>query len=153
MSGELLRFRWARPGGPWHEAACTLRYEELRRPLGMPRGSERYEAEEDALHLVAVAGGSVVASVTFHPDGAGGGRLLQMAVGAAQQRTGVGSALVQELERRLAERDIRSVTLHARDTAVGFYERLGYEGFGAPYVEVGIAHRSMQKEITAKPGR
>ena len=42
--------------GPDGAPVETLRYEALRRPLGMPPGSEIYEAEESSYHLVALDG-------------------------------------------------------------------------------------------------
>lgn len=146
--GEL-GFSWARPGGTLHAAERALRFEELRRPLGMPPGSERYGAEDACLHLVAREADRVIACVLFHPDGEGGGRLLQMAVTRARQRRGVGRALVGELERRLVARGVREVTLHARAHALGFYERLGYTSFGEPYHELGIPHRHMRKQLSS----
>ena len=39
----------------------------------------------------------------------------------------------------------RLLTLHARETAVAFYLRLGYRVVGEPFVEVTIPHRTMEK--------
>ena len=38
--------------------------------------------------------------------------------------------------------------MHARDTAVPFYEKLGYLCCGEPFEEVGIAHIKMQKQLS-----
>jgi ribosomal protein S18 acetylase RimI-like enzyme len=135
--------------GPLHRGALDLRYRVLRAPLGMPPGSERYGAEDACLHFVAVAAGLVVGCVVFHPQSETGGRLLQMAVDPAWQGRGVGRLLVEELEREVGRRGFRSVLLHARQGAIGFYERLGYECEGEPYVEVGIPHRTMIKALPA----
>lgn len=141
--------RFIDPDDPAYEAERELRYQVLRRPLGDPRGSEAFPFEAQSLHLVATIGPEVVGCVLFHPDGRGGGRLFQMAVRADLQGTGVGRALVQALQARLKEEGLREITLHAREHAVGFYQRLGYACFGAPYLEVGIPHRHMRKDLTA----
>lgn len=39
----------------------------------------------------------------------------------------------------------RKIVLNARKTAVGFYEKLGYERKGDMFTEVGIAHFKMLK--------
>jgi predicted GNAT family N-acyltransferase len=44
------------------------------------------------------------------------------------------------------------MVLHARDTAVPFYEALGYEAFDDPFVEVAIPHRKMRKALAGGPG-
>jgi predicted GNAT family N-acyltransferase len=70
-----------------------------------------------------------------------------MAVEPARQGTHVGQALVRELEQEVSRRGFRTVTLHARETAVGFYARLGYQVFGEPFTEVGVPHRHMRREL------
>lgn len=144
---DALTLHLAELDGALHRGALDLRFRVLRAPLGMPAGSERYVAEDACLHLVAVAAGSVVGCVVFHPQSPTGGRLLQMAVDPTWQGRGVGRRLVEELEREVARRGFRRVLLHARQGAIGFYERLGYECEGEPYVEVGIPHRTMVKAL------
>ena len=39
------------------------------------------------------------------------------------------------------------MVLHARQTAVPFYERLGYETYGEPFVEVTIPHIAMRMAL------
>ena len=39
------------------------------------------------------------------------------------------------------------MVLHARETAVGFYEKLGYKTSGDKFIEVTIPHFPMQKEL------
>lgn len=153
-----MKCQFAATNSPLHRSALELRYQVLRVPLGMPRGSEVYAAEDACLHLVAVApnaeeSDTVVGCVVFHPNGEGlgdhSGRLLQMAVATEAQGQGVGRQLVETLEHHIAAKGITLVTLHAREVAFGFYESLGYEYDGEPYVEVGIPHHNMRKRLTA----
>ena len=83
----------------------------------------------------------------FHPEGAGTGRLFQMAVEPARQGQQLGTQLVRSLEAEVVKRGFRAMTLHARDSAVGFYARLGYQVFGEEFVEVGIPHRHMRRVL------
>ena len=48
-----------------------------------------------------------------------------------------------------AARGFREMTLHARESVVGFYERLGYAAEGSPFIEVTIPHRAMRKTLEA----
>ncbi len=127
-----------------YESEQDLRYRVLRAPLGMTRAEVTFAGEENALHVVATADERVVACVLF--DFASG-RLRAMAVDPSRQRAGVGARLVRALEAELRARGIDRVTLHARADVVGFYERLGYAVTGDPFVEVGIAHRLMAKDL------
>lgn len=141
------QFVYAAPGDPLYVAECALRFRVLREPLGYTPDDVVFPFEAEALHLLAVRGDAVVGCVLFHPDGSDGGRLLQMAVEPGLQGQGLGRRLVQRLEADLADRGVRTVVLHARHHAIGFYERLGYACFGAPYEEVGMPHRNMQKAL------
>jgi len=119
----------------------------LRQPLGFTRDAVVFPFEAESLHLVALDAGRVVGCVLFHPEGTESGRLFQMAVEPDRQGTGLGTLLVRALEAEVVRRGFREVILHARETAVGFYARLGYAPIGAPYTEVGIPHQNMRRAL------
>ncbi|TNF33253.1 MAG: GNAT family N-acetyltransferase [Deltaproteobacteria bacterium] len=148
--GAALLLRWVAPdeADAGYVGERDLRWRVLRQPLGMPPGSEVNAAEARCLHLVAEDGeGQVVGCVIFRVDPGETGQLMQMAVDPSLQGQGVGRALVAEVERRVAADGVREITLHARQVALGFYERLGYAVYGEPYTEVGIPHRHMRKAL------
>jgi ribosomal protein S18 acetylase RimI-like enzyme len=107
----------------------------------------QFPFEAESLHLLALDGPRVVGCVLFHPEGPRTGRLLQMAIEPDRQGQGLGKRLVHALEEEVGRRGFDEVTLHARETAVGFYAGLGYVPFGAPYTEVGIPHRNMRRGL------
>lgn len=144
-----VRIGSTEPQGPAYAGERELRYQVLRRLLGLPRGSERFAFEEDCLHVVACAEGRTVGCVLFHPETPTGGRLLQMAVAGPWRRRGLGRALVQHLEGLLSQRGVATLHLHARLEAVRFYQRLGYGVVGRPFWEVGIGHRHMQRTLAS----
>jgi predicted GNAT family N-acyltransferase len=124
-----------------------LRFRVLREPIGHPRTAVTFPFEKESLHLVAVDDDRVIGCVLFHPESEHSGRLYQMAVASGLQKAGVGTKLVRRLEDEVRGRGFGEVTLHARQTAVPFYERLGYACFGEPYTEVGLPHRSMRRDL------
>lgn len=85
--------------------------------------------------------------VLFHPEGPDTGRLFQMAVEPSRQGQHIGQQLVRTLEAEVSSRGFRTVTLHARQAATGFYARLGYAVFGEPFTEVGVPHRHMRRTL------
>ncbi len=130
---------------PRYEGELDLRFRVLREPLGMARDTVRFERDPECLHLVAVnADGTVVGCVLFDFES---GRLRAMAVDVARQRGGVGRLLIGGLEEELRRRGLTLVHLHARAHVVGFYEKLGYVAYGEPFLEVGIPHRTMKKQL------
>ena len=122
-----------------------MRFRVLREPLGFSRADVIVEGEDDSLHLAAVDAGCVVACVMLTPSSPTCGKLRQMAVHPSLQRTGLGRALVRHLEQALNAQGFNEIELHARDHAVGFYEKLGYACEGGPFVEVGLQHFRMRK--------
>lgn len=56
---------------------------------------------------------------------------------------GVGGALMDAVERYARAQGHRSVLVHAQESVVPFYERLGYAAEGATFDEAGIPHRRM----------
>lgn len=72
-----------------------------------------------------------------------------MAVSSEEQRRGVGSKLVNHLECVVRALGVSSVALHARQDARTFYEKLGYAIASEPYLEVGIPHVGMVKDLSS----
>jgi ribosomal protein S18 acetylase RimI-like enzyme len=83
------------------------------------------------------------------PDGEA--KLRQMAIDPALQKRGLGTMLLRRGEAELRERGATRVRLAARDSAVGFYGRLGYVVDGAPFIEVTLPHRTMRKDLRPDP--
>ena len=91
--------------------------------------------------------GQVVACLVLKPLANRQVRLRQMAVAAGFQRRGIGTRLVRYAESFLRRQGNREVVLHARETAIGFYEALGYRKEGERFTEVGIPHFTMHKRL------
>ncbi len=85
-------------------------------------------AGEDGLFLVAEREGAVVGTVMGGYDGHRGW-IYSLAVAEPARRLGLGTALVREVERRLADHGCPKINLQVlpdnRDV-IAFYERLGY---------------------------
>lgn len=147
----MMTLNWITPAADpaLYAGERNLRYEVLRKPIGMPPGSEENAAEARCEHCVAVLDGVVVGCVLWLADVAGtSGKLLQMAVAPDQRGLDVGRRLVRELERHVGQRGVTEVRMHARESVLGFYLKLGYVVTGDPFTEVGLPHRHMQRSLT-----
>jgi ribosomal protein S18 acetylase RimI-like enzyme len=136
---------------PWrselYRQEVDLRDEILRRPLGLVFSEADLAVEEHEDHYGLVEAGQLIACVvivTLSPTVA---KLRQMAVAPARQRQGLGTTLIGHVERTLRDRGIEQVELHARETAAGFYEKLGYRAEGERFREVTIPHVKMAKAL------
>lgn len=135
-------------GSELYDETIRLRDAVLRKPLGLTFDPADLAAESDSFHLAAVLGERVVACVVLKLQADGVVRLRQMAVAADRQRTGLGSRLIGFAEAFLRDRGFRRIELHARATAVAFYQRLGYQTRGKPFTEVGLEHMAMNKTLS-----
>lgn len=135
-------------GTPEYDEAVQLRYEVLRKPLGLVFAPEQLAAEYSDYHLAAfTADGLLVGYLNLTPLDDRTIKMRQVAVAPGQQGRGIGNALVaasEDLARRLG---FRSMTLHARETAVPFYLRAGYSVAGDRFEEVTIPHFKMEKQL------
>jgi predicted GNAT family N-acyltransferase len=147
-----MQLMFITPDHPLYAQELELRYRVLRQPLGHARADVPFPFERESLHLVLCEGGSVLGCVLFHPEDARSGRLFQMAIAAEQQGRGLGRDLVRALEEELQRRGFVEVHLHARAPVAAFYERLGYELYGEPFVEVGVAHVLMRRSLDRGTG-
>lgn len=75
------------------------------------------------------------------------GHLGRLAVLPQARGARVGAALVDAIEKRAAERGLAAVDLNAQTSAIGFYTRLGYTASGAEFMDAGIPHRAMRKDL------
>jgi predicted GNAT family N-acyltransferase len=125
-------------------AVFALRHEVFVVGQDVPEELERDELDAVSDHAVAVVDGEVVCTGRLLPDGTIG----RMAVSPAVRGQGIGAAVLTVLEERARERGLAAVELHAQVHALGFYDRYGYVPFTEVYLEAGIEHRSMRKELT-----
>src|SRR5262249_55544203 len=145
MSEAVLRFIGL--DAPEYAEELDLRWRVLRKPLRFAPDAVAFPFEAASLHLVPPDRGRGGGCVLFPPQGPESRRVFRMAIQPDRQGTGLGTLLVRALEEELVQRGFREVTLHARDTAVGFYARLGYAPVGPPYVEVGIPYQKMRRPL------
>jgi predicted GNAT family N-acyltransferase len=74
-------------------------------------------------------------------------KMRQVAVDPHTQGTGVGRILVEASEAKARELGYAEIELNARETAVPFYLKLGYEVVGETFGEVGLPHKKMRKSL------
>lgn len=137
-------------GGPQLDEAFQLRDAVFVHEQGVAPQLERDGRDATAEHAVVVADGRVVATARMVVEGTGDGAVAivgRVAVAAAERGAGYGLAVMDVLERRAGELGLPVVELHAQVAVEGFYDRLGYAPVGEHYLEAGIEHVTMRKEL------
>lgn len=131
-------------GSPEHAGSIRLRRAILRAPLGLDFEPQELAAEADQIHLAALEHDEVIGILLLVPQGTDC-KMRQVAVQRDRQNDGLGSKLVKAAEREALKQGAKRMILHARESAIQFYLRLGYDLEGDPFTEVGIPHRRMVK--------
>lgn len=76
------------------------------------------------------------------------GHIGRVAVLPAWRGRGVGRALVAALLELARRRGLHRVRLAAQTGAIGFYETLGFVAHGPEFIDAGIPHRHMERQVT-----
>jgi len=141
-------FREIAFGSEDFQQECALRNAVLRLPLGLNLYDEDLSPEKTQFHFGLFDDtGRLLACVVAVPLSSSEAKIRQMAVSPDGQGKGCGKALLGRLEDDLGKRGFTRLCLHARMSAVGFYEKMSYQKAGAEFVEIGIPHVRMEKHL------
>jgi GNAT superfamily N-acetyltransferase len=143
----MTSFRRIMYGSDAYRAMLDLRREMLRLPLGLELMEADTAGEQDEHLVAAFEGERMIGCVVLRPLADGAVQLRQMAVRNDHQGRGVGSALVAFAETLARDEGFRRIVIHARTTATGFYEKAGYRVEGGQFLEIGIPHLRLEKEL------
>lgn len=133
---------------PEYDRMVALRYEILRRPLGLEFDQEELAREENDILIGAFDDDRILACCMLTSVSGDKCRLRQMAVHNSLQGKGIGATMMNFAENVARDRGYKVLTMHARTTAIGFYEKLGYIICGEEFQEVTIPHFEMQKRLS-----
>lgn len=135
-------------GSELHKKEIELRTLVLRIPLGLEYSEEELLAEQPEIHLGLIDEEWNLRAVTLIRDaGDKVAKLRQFAVDPDFQGNGWGRFLLQFAEAVAAEEGFHRIELHAREYAMPFYQKAGYEIVGERFEEVGIPHFKMKKSF------
>jgi predicted GNAT family N-acyltransferase len=122
----------------------ALRYEVFVREQGVSEALEWDGLDPVCRHVVAeTAAGEAIGTGRLLPHG----HIGRMAVSKPWRRAGVGSALLGRLVSMARERGDPCAVLHAQSYVIAFYRRAGFEAIGPEFMEAGIPHVEMRKDL------
>ena len=132
---------------PHYQQALTLRQDILRKPLNMTITPKDIEGEENDIHVGGFHEGRLIAYCIISPLDSSKCKIRQVCVSKTMQGTGIGSKLMEFAEEIAMHHGFEIVMLHARKTVISWYESLNYEIIGDEFIEVGIPHFKMIKNL------
>lgn len=131
------------------EKYFRLRFETLRQPWGEPEGSERAEDDATATHAMLLNdAGEAIGVCRMHLTTPQEAQIRFMGIRNDMQGQKLGDQLIEYMEKRAREMGATRMMLHARENAVNFYRRNGYEVEEESYLLFGtIQHYKMARQL------
>ena len=132
------------------EGAFAVRIRVFVGEQGISADAELDEADTaaDTVHAVALQDGVIIATGRLLPDvGGKGPHIGRMAVERDRRRDGIGGRVLAFLEDQGRTLGFRQITLHAQEYVKSFYAQHGYREVGEMFLEEGIPHREMVKDL------
>jgi N-acetylglutamate synthase-like GNAT family acetyltransferase len=130
-----------------YQQMIHLRYEILRKPIGLHFEQEELEKEKEDVLIGAFEDDRILGCCLLTKVDNKTVRMRQMAVPNNLQGKGMGRALMVFAENIARDIGYKKLIMHARKTAIGFYEKLGYNKTGNEFEEVTIPHFIMEKAL------
>ncbi len=134
-------------GSHEYQQMVKLRDDILRKPLGLNFSEEELQKEKDNMLIAAFEDEQILGCCMLVEEPPQSIRLRQMAVLNDLQGKGIGRALMNFAENLARDRGFRNIVMHARENAVGFYEKMGYRVTSDEFTEVNIPHFVMEKKL------
>jgi N-acetylglutamate synthase-like GNAT family acetyltransferase len=134
-------------GSKEYQKMVDLRFEILRKPLGLNFDPGELEREKDDMLIGAFDDEKMLACCLVTRIDDSTCKLRQMAVQNSVQGKGIGFTMMTFAENVARDRGFKKMIMHARKTAIGFYEKLGYKTAGDEFIEVTLPHYIMEKRL------
>lgn len=132
------------------EKYYQLRWQVLRKPWGQALGSERDGLESESFHRMIIDENNKVLAVgRLEKTSQFSGHIRFMAVSTAAQGQGLGQIIIKALELAAQKLGITDLTLNARESAMAFYQKIGYQSHGFSHLLFDeIKHFAMSRALT-----
>lgn len=130
-----------------YKQMVALRHQILRQPLGLSFSNDELEKEKSDLLIAAFDDDDMLGCCILTKVDNNTMRLRQMAVQNNLQGKGIGASIISFVENLARDKGCKSLMMHARNTAIGFYEKFGYKTTGNEFIEVGVPHHIMEKSL------
>ncbi|WP_041140218.1 GNAT family N-acetyltransferase [Beduini massiliensis] len=141
---EIKQIEW---NSEAYKKALELRDKVLRQPLGMSIYDDPLEAEKNDLHIIVMEGTQVIGVCFYRTIDQETMQMKQVAVDPSFRNRHVGTEMFMQSIQKLKPLHVKTIMVHARENALGFYQKLGFEECGDPFLEVGIRHHLLKYNL------
>ncbi|MFM2326704.1 MAG: hypothetical protein RIR31_906 [Bacteroidota bacterium] len=130
-----------------YKQMIALRMEILRKPLGLSFTEEELANEKNDILIGAFEDDKMLACCLLTKIDNATIKLRQMAVQNNLQGKGIGASIMSFAETVARDKGYKKLMMHARDTAIGFYEKFDFKVNGSEFIEVHVPHHVMEKKL------
>lgn len=109
----------------------------------VPKNLELDDRDIHCVHAVAWTDGKAIGTGRLDTSG----KIGRVAVSREYRGTGIGKKIMAELEAVARSKEMERVYLHAQESIIDFYDKLGYTAYGETFIEAGIVHQKMEKVL------
>lgn len=129
------------------ELAFAVRKKVFVEEQGIPVHLEIDEHDESATHFIFLLDEQPVAAARLREMEPGIGKVERVCVLPEQRGQHIGVLIMERIESYAANLHWSCLKLNAQSYAVPFYEKIGYEVTSPEFMDAGIPHRAMKKDI------
>jgi len=134
-------------GSKEYKQMIALRMEILRKPLGLSFTEEELANEKNDILIGAFDEDKILACCLLTKLDNITVKLRQMAVQNNLQGKGIGASMMSFAETVARDKGYKILMMHARNTAIGFYEKFDFKVKGGEFIEVNVPHHAMEKRL------
>jgi len=109
----------------------------------VPEELEWDDDDKTCIHILVTDNETPIATGRIKMDG----HIGRMAVLKDYRNEGVGSAVLEALIKFSKTLKMKSVYLHAQTSAIPFYEKHGFKISSEEFMDAGIPHKTMEKQL------
>lgn len=133
-----------------YQDALDIRYDVFVKEQGVPVDLEIDDLEDKTEHVVLYRKDDPIATARIYLLDDDVYKVQRVATLKDFRGQGYGKVLMQEIELKIADQAGKKITLGGQNTALAFYEKLGYKIEGNEFMDAGIPHHTMVKKIPSK---
>lgn len=124
-----------------------LRTEILRKPLGLQFSDDELMTENQQLHFGVFENDKALACMVLEPQANNKIKMRQVCAAKDYQGKKLGALILNHCELYAAEKGFKVIHCNARKTAEAFYLKHAYKSLGTDFMEVGLPHCYMEKQL------
>jgi predicted GNAT family N-acyltransferase len=146
-SSKRISFKQIVVGSSDYDRELALRDLILRKPIGRTIFDDPLDLEVNDYHLGMYSNEDLIGILILTKLTDDIVKMRQVVVDSDYQKLGYGREMIRRIEKVAKELGYKKITLHSRKHVEAFYKQLGYETMGKEFIEVGMQHVEMQKDL------